>query len=176
MAAASPRQAKPGSGRPTGRARAGARPAPVSATEETQPIETGDKQPRLALTGRLIALVCVLALMGLFYAPTIRIYLDQSHQIALQQQAIAERTAEIERLSTELARWEDPAYIKAQARNRLGWVMPGETGYRVIDANGTPLGNGVELQDTSNTTDLVGTTWWGRMWGSVEAADHPVAK
>ena len=37
----------------------------------------------------------------------------------------------------------DPDYVRTQARERLGWVVPGETGYRVVGADGKPLGGGL---------------------------------
>jgi cell division protein FtsB len=137
-----------------------------------------DKTPvRIAITGRVIALVCVLLLVVLFYAPTVRIFLDQQHQIALAEQEIRDRTEEIARLQGELERWDDPAYVRAQARNRLGWVVPGETGYRVVGADGKPLGGGVTVDDgVVEDSGLPGATWWAKLWGSVEAADKPAVK
>jgi len=39
----------------------------------------------------------------------------------------------LDALTTQRARWNDPAYIRAQARDRLFYVMPGETSYLVIN-------------------------------------------
>ena len=44
----------------------------------------------------------------------------------------------------------DDEYVKAQARERFGWVMPGETSYQVIDRNGKPLEQGDELTDPNS--------------------------
>lgn len=48
-------------------------------------------------------------------------------------------------LSSEKKRWDDPVYIRAQARNRLFYVVPGEVSYLVLDANG------LNLSDTTGT-------------------------
>ena len=40
---------------------------------------------------------------------------------------------DIKALEREKRRWADDEYVKAQARERFGWVMPGETSYQVID-------------------------------------------
>ena len=46
----------------------------------------------------------------------------------------------IGQLKDTKARFDDPAYIKQQARARFGWVMPGEVGYRVIGSDGSVQG------------------------------------
>ncbi len=43
---------------------------------------------------------------------------------------------EIAELQDIEQRWNDPAFIRNQARERFGWVMPGEVGYRVIGLDG----------------------------------------
>ena len=35
--------------------------------------------------------------------------------------------------------------MKTQARERLGWVVPGEIGYKVVGADGKPLGGGAKI-------------------------------
>ena len=83
---------------------------------------------------------------------------------------IAQRQQEISTLEDQLARWKDPAFVKAEARSRLGWVMPGETGYRVIGADGKPIGgDSTALAPNKPSSGL----WWQQMWGSVAVADAP---
>jgi cell division protein FtsB len=48
-------------------------------------------------------------------------------------------------LSSEKKRWDDPVYIRSQARNRLFYAVPGEVSYLVLDANG------LNLSDTTGT-------------------------
>jgi hypothetical protein len=43
-------------------------------------------------------------------------------------------------LQSQVARWNDPAYIEAQARNRLLFVLPGEYSYLVIPEAGVDVG------------------------------------
>ena len=72
-----------------------------------------------------------------------------------------------------MRRWDDPDYVRTQARERLGWVVPGETGYRVVDADGKPLGGGSEITAGTSRRDRRRSAWWSKLWGSVEAADKP---
>lgn len=122
-------------------------------------------------------LALVLVVLGISYAGSLRIYFAQAHDLAVAEQEIRDRKAQVADLQTELDRWDDPAYVKAQARDRLGWVLPGETGYRVVDDNGNPLGGGVVLTSPEQADpDAAGEQWWDRMLGSLATADHPVRK
>lgn len=66
-------------------------------------------------------------------APTLRAFVTQSEQQRRVDAEYAAVQADVERLERDLARWNDPAYVQAQARERLSFVMPGEVAYRVID-------------------------------------------
>ncbi len=183
----SPRSASTGPGRSrrprAGTAASGAEPDPEATVslKGVAPDSVGPRNTLLGLgariTGRALVLAAVVVLLGLSYASSLRIYLDQQHQLALANQQIAERAARITDLQAELKRWEDPNFVRAQARDRLGWVMPGEIGYRVVDSNGEPLGAGVTLEaEQQLPAGEHDPMWWDRMWGSVQTADAPVRK
>lgn len=74
----------------------------------------------------------------LVIAPTLQLYLGQRQQIAQLQHENAKTKNTVDALTKQAARWSDPSYIRAQARDRLLYVMPGETSYLVIDDRGTP--------------------------------------
>ena len=48
-------------------------------------------------------------------------------------------------MQAERDRWQDPVYIRSQARDRLYYVLPGEVSYLVMDTDG------LDLTDTSGT-------------------------
>lgn len=123
------------------------------------------------LTRRAVILLVVIAALALMYASSLRVYFNHRLQLAETRAEIAQREANIEKLQDEIQRWEDPEYVKAQARSRLGWVVPGEVGYRVVGPDGKPLGGGIELNQSADP--LTGKTWWQRLWGSIEVADAP---
>ncbi|WP_344773862.1 septum formation initiator family protein [Gryllotalpicola kribbensis] len=75
----------------------------------------------------------VLVLGVLVLAPTVRMYTAQQQQISKLQQQNADQRAEVSKLDAQIKNWDDPDYIKAQARDRLLYVMPGETSYLIID-------------------------------------------
>lgn len=129
------------------------------------------------ITRRAAALIAVVLVLALSYANTLRIFIGQQYELATAMQQIEERTARVADLEEELARWNDPEYVKTQARTRLGWVMPGETGYRVIGADGQPLGGGVVIESASELpAGEHPPVWWDNLIGSIEAADAPKRK
>ena len=129
---------------------------------------------RSSLTTRAVALAVVILMLTISYANSLRIYFAQSHEVAATKAEIADSQGQIADLQTELGRWNDPDFIKLQARTSLGWVMPGEIGFAVVDANGKPLGGGSELTTgTKPASDKVPQSWYTRLWGSVETADKP---
>ena len=115
----------------------------------------------------------VLLILTISYASSLRIYFAQAHEIAATKAQIAERQQRIAELESDVARWERPDYVRTQARERLGWVIPGETGYKVVDANGKPLGGGAEITADTPEPQKPQDAWWDKLWGSVEAADQP---
>ena len=52
-------------------------------------------------------------------------------------------------------------------------MVPGETGYRVVDADGKPLGGGAEITAETRLAEKSPDAWWSKLWGSVQAADQP---
>ena len=175
--------AGPGRGRPRARPTARRPPAPAGPSvqdaaraaeqtaQQTARSEAALKR-RSTLTTRAIALAVVFLILTISYASSLRIYFAQSAQIATTQQRISASQARIAELQTDLTRWNDPEYVRTQARARLGWVLPGETGFRVVGPDGQPLGGGAEISSASPPV-VKQDAWWDKMWGSVEAADRP---
>lgn len=109
----------------------------------------------------------MLGLLAVSYAYPLRAWYDQGReQSALR--AETERLAEsVDELEAELRLWDDPEYVRAQARDRLGYVMPGEIGYIVIDEAGAEV---PEIGPDGLPVE-VGAEWHTRLWNSVLAAD-----
>ena len=122
------------------------------------------------LSWRTLVLAGVLGLAFALVWPSVRVYRDQ--QVALVELR-AERDAaqaEVDDLNAQLTRWQDPAYVVAQARERLAYVFPGETPYRVVDPEvARPAAEGSVAADADRDHDVEGP-WFDRLWASVEAA------
>lgn len=127
------------------------------------------------ITRRALVFASVLIVLALSFAGSLRVYLVQAGDLATARAQIEAHSARIAELTSELERWNDPAYVQAQARQRLGWVMPGEVGYRVIGRDGSVLTGGVEIQGVGSTVpNGLEPRWWDHLAGSVNAADEPL--
>ncbi|KQY55612.1 MULTISPECIES: FtsB family cell division protein [unclassified Nocardioides] len=154
----------------------GSRPRPGAvATPGTSPRRPAARRTpvRPKLTGRGTVLVLVLAVLTVSFASSMRAYLEQQSHISDLHAQIDETTQDIGQLEREKRRWDDEAYVKAQARERLNYIMPGETGYMVLDENGDPLDSKDQLTDASDLPEEEPPAWWDTAWGSVEAAGFP---
>lgn len=175
-----PRSGNTGPGRP--QQRRSRTPSRPSAPATPSPNEPATSTPAvwmrgLRVTRRAIVLGLVLVVLALSYGGSLQIYLGQQHDLAVAEQQIRERTVQVADLEGELDRWNDPDYVRTQARARLGWVMPGETGYRVVGADGQPIGGGVTLESERGLAKGErAPVWWDRLLGSIETADAPARK
>jgi cell division protein FtsB len=105
---------------------------------------------------RPLALIAIIFIFTLTLAPPIKNYFTQRAQIsALKSQVASDRTA-LEKARAELSRWQDPNYIKSQARERLHFVMPGERQYIVT---GTDI-----TKSQPQTTQIAGQVPAGAPW------------
>jgi cell division protein FtsB len=153
-------------------------PAPRSEPAPAAPGTAATRTPRATarrprFTGRAAVLVLVLAVLTVSYASSLRAYLQQRSHIGDLKAQIAEREASITDLEREKRRWEDPAYVKAQARARFGYLMPGEQGFEVIGADGKPLEAQATLNDPDEVIKTVPKAWWTAAWESMELAGNP---
>ncbi|ROZ61960.1 septum formation initiator family protein [Kocuria soli] len=117
----------------------------------------------------LLAVVTVLLVVFLA-APTTKIYLDQRAEVRALEQSIAEKQAARDDLSTEVKLWEDPAYVRQQARERLLMVEPGQRSYLVVGADGL----GTEAPKSSAVQEEADRPAWAdALWGSVLDSGWP---
>jgi cell division protein FtsB len=122
-------------------------------------------RPR-AFTGRATSLIVVLVVLALAYTYPVRIYLAQESQIGKMEAAQAAQKQKINGLTEEAAKWQDPEYVKIQARKRLFYVERGETPLLVlIDPAGAARDAGKPVQPPAPDR------WYDTLWGSVAAAN-----
>jgi len=80
-----------------------------------------------------LIMVFLLVLGVVILSPGVTTLIEQRRIIAELEQSVRDRTSEVEAIEAERDRWKDPSFIRAQARDRLFFVMPGETQLSVID-------------------------------------------
>ena len=118
---------------PAGRAASSTGSASGSAGSEPEGLPT--TAPERVLPPRVVtlAVVCLLAFVVVF--TSLRAYLSQQAQYDAVVAKIKEASDTSTALENELAQWKDDTYVRAQVRERLGYVMPGDTSYVVVGAD-----------------------------------------
>jgi len=116
----------------------------------------------------VFALVLVMAFVLVY--PTFNSYLRQQSQLTELNAQVEAARQRNEDLQADVDRWSDPAYVAAQARERLSFVLPGETPYRVVDPETAP--DAPEQVDGPTSVLDTGSTqpWYGSVWESVRVA------
>ena len=127
-------------------------------------------EQRLGSTARraaiLAAVVCVLTLT---IAGPVRTYFAQRtemRQLAASEEKLRGEIADLEEQKAKLA---DPVYIAAQARERLGFVKPGDVPYQVQLPPGAALPG--EPGTAVDEAKRAGQPWYTSLWHTI--ADDP---
>ena len=123
---------------------------------------------RSNLTGRAAVLALVVCLLAISLAyPLARVPGAARRHRRLPQpgRQQEERVAELRR---QHARWSDPAYVEAQARERLHYVMPGETSYVVLEADDAPARR--TARSSRRRRPAARSPWFTDLWRRVEVA------
>jgi cell division protein FtsB len=106
-----------------------------------------------------IAIFFVIVFGALSLAQPMQIWFQQRQSIADLQVQLKQAQENVKKMQVERLRWEDPVYIRAQARDRLYYVMPGEVSYLVMNADGVSRSDvsgtlGAKLADRKNTSTI----------------------
>jgi type II secretory pathway pseudopilin PulG len=110
--------------------------------------------------------------------PALRLYMEQQAQEAALKAQLESALHQLEESAAELKRWDDPAYIKVQARQRLSFAMPGDRTFRVSDPENAPssVSTGQPSQPPSEAVPPDGSRadqadpWYAVLWRSMLAA------
>jgi cell division protein FtsB len=87
----------------------------------------------IRFSGFAAIMLGLVVLAVLVLAPTVSTYVEQRQKIAALQESVQVTREEIAELERERDRWNDPAFITAQARERLYYVKPGEVSFLIVD-------------------------------------------
>jgi cell division protein FtsB len=94
-----------------------------------------------------VSIILVIVAGTFLISSDVQAFLNQRRQIAEMEISIQQAEQALEDMQAERDRWQDPVYIRSQARDRLYYVLPGEVSYLVMDAEGF---------DSSDTSGTVG--------------------
>jgi len=169
--AGAPAGAKPGTGTP-GTAKQGAAKQGTAKQGTAKPAKDGtgpehlDPVPAKAFSGRMLALFVVMIAITIMLAPTVKIFFEKRAEIAALQADISDKRAQQDELRRQVSRWQDPNYVKQQARDRINMVMPGETGYWVFGSD-LPAGSSSGAAGAGSAQDPAELPWVDSLWDSI---------
>ncbi len=135
----------------------------------TQSVEQRSDQ-RLGFTARRAAILAILVcVLTLTIAGPVRTYFAQRtemNQLAASEAALHRQITELEQRKGKLA---DPAYIAAQARERLGFVKPGDIPFQVQlpPSAALPTQQGSDAAKPANSGP-----WYTSLWHTIADAPH----
>lgn len=92
-----------------------------------------------------VSIILVIVAGTFLISSDVQAFLNQRRQIAEMELSIEQAKQAVEDMQAERDRWQDPVYIRSQARDRLYYVLPGEVSYLVMDTES------LDLTDTSGT-------------------------
>lgn len=145
----SARKAPVSASRPAARAAKAAKPnartAKARAPKQSRSAASAEWMRGMRLNTYTITLLAMIVLGVLTLAPRVQEWFVLRQQVAQAQADVEQARKDVTTMQSEVKRWEDPVFIRSQARDRLYYVMPGEVSYLVMDADGV------------NTSDISGT-------------------
>ena len=148
------------------RAAAGRAATATDRSADSAAAEDSDPVPAKAFSGRMLALGLVMIAITILLAPSVKIFLEKRAEIAELEADISAKQAKQTDLKRQVSRWQDPNYVKQQARDRINMVMPGETGYWVFGSD-LPAGTSGAGAAPGTATDPANLPWVDSLWESI---------
>lgn len=122
----------------------------------------------IRFSGFTVLTLAMIVLFIVVLAPSLRIFLEQQQERAALNAQVQAQQDTVDEFEQQVARWNDPSYVEAQARERLYYVKPGEFSYLVIDDGATvTTADGAPISDELLTTDV---DWVSSLLSSVLTA------
>ena len=131
-----------------------------------------DKSPEATrgISVKWIISVSASFIVVLTLATPMQRYFAQRAQINALHSQIKDARSALEEAKRDLARWNDPTYIAAQARTRLHFVFPGERQYAVTGLPDSTNKNDAPAADVANQIPA-GLPWYSRLVATISATN-----
>ena len=161
---------------PSVRTTARVRPERETPRPRAKAAESAAKRPTsvsfggIEISMRILGLLLLGALLALLLVPSFMQLWSQERELAAIKAKVQQAQADNDAKREQLELWSNPQYIASQARERLGYVKPGETQYSVLDP-------GKDYQDQAQVAAAreagPARPWMQVLSLTVEEADHP---
>ncbi|WP_292763056.1 septum formation initiator family protein [Microbacterium sp. UBA3486] len=120
----------------------------------------------IRLSAFSVIMLSLVVLGAWVLVPTLGTFIDQRQKIAALEASVKVSEDQIEALVAERERWNDPAYIATQARERLYYVKPGEVVY-LVDNDLDPAALPREQDPVSESLVETPTDWMPQLLRTV---------
>ena len=131
-------------------------------------LQVVDDRPLWArLTGRAVVLILVLAALVMSLAFPVREYLAQRAAISAAEEREALLKDRVQALRDDVEQWRDDQFVEQQARERLHYVFPGETGLVLLTPEDVEKARKPEIRIPTEPE----VAWFDTLWGSMQEAD-----
>lgn len=145
-------------------------PAPPSRTRRApRRVDVKGWLGGIRLSGFMVIMLGLVVLAAFVLVPTIGTYVEQRQRITALEHQVALTEAEVQALAEERERWQDPAYITTQARERLYYVRPGEVVY-LVDNDLAPSALPQEQAPVSDEVEQTRVDWMSQLVRSLTSA------
>ncbi|WP_175985802.1 FtsB family cell division protein [Microbacterium tenebrionis] len=142
---------------------------PPSRPSRRPQVDVRDWASGIRLSGFMVIMLSLVVLGAWVLVPTLGTYIDQRQKIAALEASVQVSADEIEALEQVRERWDDPAYITTQARERLYYVKPGEVTY-LVDNDLDPASLPQEQAPVSDELEERPADWMPQLLRSVAGA------
>ncbi|WP_309102238.1 septum formation initiator family protein [Microbacterium sp.] len=151
------------------RRKAGAAPGGASRGAKAPTVDVREWASGIRLSAFSVIMLSLVVLGAWVLVPTLGTFIDQRQKIAALEASIRVSEEEIASLKQERERWQDPAYITTQARERLYYVKPGEVVY-LIDNDLDPAALPQEQAPVSDTLEEKPADWMPQLLRTLTSA------
>ncbi len=100
----------------------------------------------LRFSGLTVIAVALFIGGALIVSPNLSTYVQQQRELSELRESVRQQRQAVNEADAERKKWADPVYIRSQARDRLFYVLPGETQLSVIDDIPLPI----EVREETN--------------------------
>ena len=90
-------------------------PASAARPRRTAPRSQPREPEPITITGRGLILIALIVVALAALVPTLNTYVAQRQELAALETQVSQQQKQVDDLEKEVARWEDPAFVAAQA-------------------------------------------------------------
>ncbi len=144
---------------------------------DNTPRRSGGKIGELAASLRFssftIFLLVLVVVGAMILSPSISTFVQQRREIHDLRESLERSQQAVEKAQADREKWQDPAYIRSQARDRLFYVMPGESQLGVINDITLPP---ERTETTSAELTRMDQNWTRTLVATAIQAAYPAAE